>query len=74
VTLCADGVWTIEEPISVAGWTIGHQVFEAGSIDGIHDCILQPLRGDLSGDAVQFETNIPEAVRLAWGVDAPVLS
>ncbi len=61
-------VWTIKEPI----WTTfcGRPC----EVTGIEDCLLQPIRGDATGDPARVKTNIPEAVSMAWGIHAPVLS
>lgn len=69
-----NGKWSIETRISCVGWPIGNGLyFAAGEIDAIDDCMLQPLRGDLTGDPIHIQTDVPEAVRLAWGIEAPVL-
>ena len=38
------------------------------------DFHLKPISGLPDEDETPIETNVPEAVKLAWGIEAPVLS
>jgi hypothetical protein len=59
------------------------KVFATGSIDGkeysvhegfIPDRALRPISGIPLDDETPIETNVPEALKLALGIEAPVLS
>lgn len=56
--------WYIEEPF--------HVFYHGAPIlcDGIEDEYLTPLRGDLRGDETPVETNVPEALKLALGIES----
>lgn len=40
----------------------------------IRDCNLRPISGVPLDDETPIETNVPEALKLALGIEAPVLS
>jgi hypothetical protein len=56
-------------------WSSGDVTGDAPSIYfQVPDDWLRPISGAPVGEDIPVETNIPEAVTLAWGINTPVLA
>ncbi len=71
-----DGVfrWVITAEGAPMRGCVANGQFVDANTGFIEDYMLRPVSGLPINDETPIEINVPEAVKLAWGIEAPVLS